>query len=103
MLKLNLAVVFVSLSGLINLYGLVALLLVALNYSKLLILAYLGLAILTIPIFLIVRLLTPVIIWRKTAVERNFPEQLFIRLYDVNFMLAAVVWAILIALAVRHG
>jgi hypothetical protein len=61
-----------------------------------------GQAVLSIPLFLLVRLLSPLSIWRKTAIERNSYAQLFIRLYDANFILAAVVWAIIIALAIRH-
>lgn len=102
-MKLALAVIFIGLSVLINLYGLVALVLALLGYPKELILFYLGLAVLTIPIFLIVRLLSPISIWRKTAIERSSGEQVFIRLYDANFLLVAIVWAIIIVAAIRHG
>lgn len=102
-MKLVLALIFIGLSVLINLYGLVALVLALLGYPKELVLFYLGLAVLTIPIFLIVRLLSPISTWRKTAIERSSGEQAFIRLYDANFLLVAIVWAIIIVAAIRHG
>jgi hypothetical protein len=94
--RLAAATILMGLSVLINLFGVVMLGLLLLGRSKWLLLAYMGLAVLTIPLFLLVRLLSPLSIWRKTAAERNACEQLFIRLYDANFILAVVVWAVII-------
>jgi len=67
----------------LNSYGLVALVV----FNSWMMLAYLALALLGIPLFIVMRLLSPAGVWTKTAAERTPFEQQFIRIYDVNMVL----------------
>jgi hypothetical protein len=106
-MKLKIAALLLSGSVLVHVYGTVALVLVALKFSPWLVLTYLVLtymvlAVFTIPAFVVVRLLSPAAVWRKTAAERNRLEQVFIRLYDINLLLAAGIWLVLLGVAIQH-
>jgi hypothetical protein len=101
-MKLKIAALLLSGSVLVHVYGTVALVLVALKFSPWLVLTYMVLAVFTIPAFVVVRLLSPAAVWRKTAAERNRLEQVFIRLYDINLLLAAGIWLVLLGVAIQH-
>jgi hypothetical protein len=100
-LRVKIASVLLVSSIAVNIYGIVALMLF--KYNALLLLGYMGLAVLTIPVFVLVQFLSPANTRQKSAVERNRNEGLFIKLYDTNLMLAVGVWvAIIVVFALKE-
>lgn len=85
----------------VNSYGAVSLILF--KYDRWLLLGYMGLAVLTIPAFVLVHFLASTATRQKAADQRSARERLFIKLYDMNLRLAAAVGiAVFITLALKN-
>ena len=100
-LRLKIASGLLIMSIAVNSYGVVALLMF--KYNALLLLGYMGLAILTTPVFVLVQFLSTSNTRQKPGAERDRREQLFIKLYDMNLLLALGVWAAIILVFALKG
>jgi len=83
---------------LVNSYGVVALLLFTANRS--LLLGYMGLAVLTVPAFVLVHFLAPARVRRKRKSDAKGLEHLFIRLYEGNLRMAGGIWLLIFLIGI---
>ena len=99
-LRLQIASALLIMSIVVTTYGIVTLLLF--KYKPWLLLSYMGLAVLTIPIFVLVHSFATANARHKTAAEADRRERVFIKLYELNLVLAGGVWAsIAVVLALK--